>query len=955
MTLELAGFGDDTTNTPAGTALAAERHGLPVTTAWRKFTLPIPNPAKFTGVNGLFYLADGTADSKGKTLFLADIVYVHLGSALGTPAPAIAAGAQALSVPRYETSLLAKGNNQAIWTVTGDAANPVTLSPVGNAYFDYTSSDSTIASVSPAGLITGVLVGGPVNVTATLAGTPATGSYAVTVTFALARPSTLPPTPPVAAGPLVYSLYSSVPGGYNGTASDQSAKVDTWLTTWSGGTGGAPFAISDGTNSANPRKYILTPAGNYAGIEFIGAAGGNEIDAVALGLDTLHVDLWTPDDSGNLQVVLTDFGADGAYQGAGANADTTGIKTLTAGSSPVLTTGTWMSLDLKLATDFPGLAGLHHLAQMQFVAPPGGTVYVDNVYFYNSTGGGGGGGTGPTTLAAVPTAAAGNVISLFSSAYAGGIGDFSAKVGSYDASCFGGAPGSSTVTDFIIPGTSHTVKQYTVAANSFLSIETIGATGGTTPNGDSAACNGGTQNGANLIDISTMTGLHLDVWSTKAAVTFNGAVYTAPATLPFNTGAGAVSAPIGNKTFAAGTWVPIDITFGDLSQITRMSLLQLFSGEGGTIYVDNIYFYKGSSGGGGGVTAPTILAPTPTVAAANVISIYNSSGTYTDQPVVDWFPNWGQATTFADVVIAGKTVKKYSGMNYQGWDFTGTPVDASTFTHLHVDIWTPDATKFGVAVINLASTPTEFIVPFNASTTPPITKGAWIGLDIPLTAFTGMTFGAITQIKWVDNAQAGPGADEFGTFFIDNVYFYKGTGGGGGAPTAPTTTLTPDVAVHPVGNVVSVYNSSGTYADQPVVDWFPNWGQTTTFADVVIAGKTVKKYSGMNYQGWQFSAPVDASTFTHLHVDIWTPNATKFGVAVINLASTPTEFIVPFNASTTPTITKGSWISLEIPLTAFSGMTFGAISQMKWVDNAQAGPGADEFGTFFIDNVYFWK
>lgn len=179
------------------------------------------------------------------------------------------------------------------------------------------------------------------------------------------------------------------------------------------------------------------------------------------------------------------------------------------------------------------------------------------------------------------------------------------------------------------------------------------------------------------------------------------------------------------------------------------------------------------------------------------------------------------------------------------------------------------------------------------------------------------------------------------------------TGGAGGAPT---TTLTPDVAVHPAANVVSLYNSAGVYTDQPVVNWNPNWGQATTFADVVIAGKTVKKYSGMNYQGWDFAGtPVDASTFTHLHIDIWTPNATKLGVAVINFASTPTEVIVPFNASSTPPITQGEWISLDIPLTAFTGMTFGAISQMKWVDNGDVPPGGDELGTFFIDNVYFWK
>jgi uncharacterized protein YjdB len=177
------------------------------------------------------------------------------------------------------------------------------------------------------------------------------------------------------------------------------------------------------------------------------------------------------------------------------------------------------------------------------------------------------------------------------------------------------------------------------------------------------------------------------------------------------------------------------------------------------------------------------------------------------------------------------------------------------------------------------------------------------------------------------------------------------------APLAvPTTTLTPNVAAHPVGNVVSVYNSAAVYTDLLGVNFFPGWGQATTFADAPIAGKTVKKYSGMNYQGWDFAGtPVNASTFTHLHVDIWTPNATKFGVAVINFGTPHTEFTVPFNSSTTPTITQGAWISLDIPLTAFTGVTFEAVSQIKWVDDGGAGPGPAEFATFYIDNVYFWK
>ena len=55
-----------------------------------------------------------------------------------------------------------------------------------------------------------------------------------------------------------------------------------------------------------------------------------------------------------------------------------------------------------------------------------------------------------------------------------------------------------------------------------------------------------------------------------------------------------------------------------------------------------------------------------------------------------------------------------------------------------------------------------------------ITNFGWIGLDIPLSAFTGINalldLTDLQQMLWIDN-QAGGFTG--GTFYIDNVYFYK--------------------------------------------------------------------------------------------------------------------------------------------------------------------------------------
>lgn len=168
--------------------------------------------------------------------------------------------------------------------------------------------------------------------------------------------------------------------------------------------------------------------------------------------------------------------------------------------------------------------------------------------------------------------------------------------------------------------------------------------------------------------------------------------------------------------------------------------------------------------------APAVAAPAPTLPAADVISLFSNA--YTNVPVGTWSASWDLADV-TDVQVAGNDVKKYTNLIFAGIDFTGTPIDASAMTHFHVDVWSPNATKFGVKLVNFGATTTEHIVAWNAGTTPPFVQGAWMSLDVPLADFTGMTFEALGQIILVDNGDAGVPGDEAGTFFIDNVYFHK--------------------------------------------------------------------------------------------------------------------------------------------------------------------------------------
>ncbi len=178
---------------------------------------------------------------------------------------------------------------------------------------------------------------------------------------------------------------------------------------------------------------------------------------------------------------------------------------------------------------------------------------------------------------------------------------------------------------------------------------------------------------------------------------------------------------------------------------------------------------------------------------------------------------------------------------------------------------------------------------------------------------------------------------------------------GGTGPMAPTTTLTP---THLPANVLSMYNSSGTYTDHPGINWAASWGDPNVVTDVVIGGKTVKKYAAVSYVGTEFYAnPIDASTYTNFHVDVWTPDATKFGVKLVNMATggaPQTEGEVQLTGVTTPAISTGAWLSLDIPMSAFAAKGLGGstnLQQLLFTDNFPT----PERGTFFIDNVYFWK
>ncbi|TAE10392.1 MAG: glycosyl hydrolase family 16 [Bacteroidetes bacterium] len=203
-------------------------------------------------------------------------------------------------------------------------------------------------------------------------------------------------------------------------------------------------------------------------------------------------------------------------------------------------------------------------------------------------------------------------------------------------------------------------------------------------------------------------------------------------------------------TLVSRSWVTIDIPLANMTGLgSRNNIAQIIfeGGDGSTMYVDNVYFYRIQ-------TAPTTAAPTPTRPAANVLSVFSNA--YTNIPGTDFNPNWGQSTQVSQLPIAGNTTLRYANFNYQGTQFA-TAQNVSTFTNFHIDYFSANATTLRVFLISPG--------PVERSFTLTVPTSGWNSVDIPMSAFNGVNLSNVIQLKF----DGGTGSD----VFLDNLYFWR--------------------------------------------------------------------------------------------------------------------------------------------------------------------------------------
>ena len=347
------GFGTDFEESNFAVTL----QNVQLSTDWRKYIVPIPDPSKLTQEKGMFLFSAGSqsTDGMGFVFWIDELRFENLGT-LGQPRPQIFNGEnltqQAFSGSTIQTTGLAYKVNLA-----SGLNQTVTATP---NYFEFMSSDPSVATVNSLGEIE-VLSEGTTTITASLDNVMAEGSLTLEVAgpFIFADEPTRDPSNVIS---LFSDAYTDVP------VSRYNSFFEPFQTTL-----GGVLPIGD-------QAIISYTDLNFVGIVFNGVIFPSEAVPTinATNMTHIHIDINVQEElqAGDLLLLeLTNYGS----------TNTTGGFTI-PGSD--LETGTWVGFDIELSS-FAGLSDRSSLGLLLFNSENGpnnptiSDIYFDNIYFYN--------------------------------------------------------------------------------------------------------------------------------------------------------------------------------------------------------------------------------------------------------------------------------------------------------------------------------------------------------------------------------------------------------------------------------------------------------------------------------------------------------------------------------------------------------------------------------------------
>jgi hypothetical protein len=166
-------------------------------------------------------------------------------------------------------------------------------------------------------------------------------------------------------------------------------------------------------------------------------------------------------------------------------------------------------------------------------------------------------------------------------------------------------------------------------------------------------------------------------------------------------------------------------------------------------------------------------APRPTLNPANVISIFSDA--YTNVPVNYYNGYWApwQTTQSNDFSVLGDNVLSYTNFNFVGIEFSNPTVNATSMTHLHLDLFFPGPIAPGrqlrVIVVDFGANgvfggdDTRHSTTFTA---PTLVSQNWVSIEIPFSAMPGL--GSRSKL-----AQLILEGGDNSNLYVDNIYFHN--------------------------------------------------------------------------------------------------------------------------------------------------------------------------------------
>jgi hypothetical protein len=174
-----------------------------------------------------------------------------------------------------------------------------------------------------------------------------------------------------------------------------------------------------------------------------------------------------------------------------------------------------------------------------------------------------------------------------------------------------------------------------------------------------------------------------------------------------------------------------------------------------------------------------VNADTPPVRnSGDVISIFSDA--YTNVNNLNFAIFNDANVQVEEVNFGGNQIVEYNNLTFVGLGWQGT-VDVSTMTHLHIDvqvsagtnpILTVELIDFGPDNADTGSGSDDTGGGFGVLPSD-LQEGTWVGIDIPVNAFTRGTGGGFTGSPNLNNIARVVLVSNGSSIIVDNIYFYK--------------------------------------------------------------------------------------------------------------------------------------------------------------------------------------